>query len=258
MVDTHCHLNDHKFSDLEIEEVVDRANMANISTIICNGGGWESSKKAIEIANKHEGVFATVGIHPEEAEEFSKYGEEEIKRRLLKLCDEPKVVAIGEAGLDFVNPSKEEVDLQLQIFKVNTWLCEQTGLPLVVHNRNADEQIKKMLEKHKSGVQLHCFVQEEAMMNWAIQRNWYISFGGILTFKKSEYLRRLAQKCPKNRVLSETDSPYLAPEPMRGTRNEPVNVRIVVQALASAWNMSAEETSKIIWENTKALFTRIK
>jgi TatD DNase family protein len=258
MTDAHCHLNDGKFSNEEIDSVLQRSINEGVVRMICNGAGVASSISALTIARRFLNVYATVGIHPEESEEVVKYGEDEIKKKLLELCDDPKVVAIGEAGLDYQNPSPDDILWQRKIFKINLWLCNKTGLPLVVHNRNADEDIREILKGHKTGVQLHCFVQGKEMLDWAITKKYFVSFGGVLTFKKSTYLRELARECPRQSVLIETDSPYLAPEPKRGTRNEPVNVKIVAQTLASTWGVSVEQVDIITSENVASLFTKIR
>lgn len=258
MIDAHCHLNDEKYTESDLDIVLERAAEADVKKMICNGAGIRTSSKAISIAQRFDGVYATVGIHPEEGKELNQFGEKDLKTKLLDLCRNPKVVAIGEAGLDYKDPSMEEIAWQKRIFDINLWLCRETGLPLVVHNRNADADIKKLLENHRTGVQLHCFVQDRDFLKWAISKNYYISFGGVLTFKKSEYLRNLARECPRQSVLIETDSPYLAPEPKRGTRNEPSNVKIVAQTLASIWKTTYQQVDEITTENTTSLFTKTR
>lgn len=258
MVDAHCHLNEDKFSEAELGEIVAKANKCGVKKIVCNGAGLESSIAAIRIAEKFPQVYATVGIHPEEAEELDLWGEKELKSKLLTITDNQNVIAIGEAGLDYQNPSDAEIKVQRKLFEINLWLCQQTGLPLVVHNRNADNDIKELMEGHLTGAQLHCFVQDSALMEWAYERKFFVSFGGVITFKKSGYLRDLAKKCPRSMVLVETDSPYLAPEPFRGSRNEPANVKIVGQTLADAWDVSLEQVDEITSDNFARLFKKTR
>ncbi len=255
MIDAHCHLNDAKFPETELGEIVARATKAGVKKIVCNGAGLESSIAAIKIAEKFPQVYATVGIHPEEGGDLDLWGEEKLKSRLLAMCENRNVIAIGEAGLDYQNPTSEDIKVQKKLFEINLWLCQQTGLPLVVHNRNADDDIKEMMESHLTGAQLHCFVQDKDLIAWAQKRNFYVSFGGIITFKSSSHLRELAKECPRSMVLIETDSPYLAPEPFRGTRNEPANVKIVGQVLADTWGESLEQVDKITSDNFARLFT---
>ena len=258
MVDTHSHLNDQLFLTMDLEEVVNRAKINGVETIICNGGGINSSKRALEIAHRFNNVYATVGIHPEEAEELKKLGVEEVKQQLLDLAQNEKVVGIGEAGLDFfTNISEEQKQFQKVIFRINTWLGDKTGLPLVVHNRNADAEILELLKDFKQGVQLHCFVGREPFLNEVVNRKYFISFGGILTFKKSGYLREIAKMVPEDKLLIETDSPYLSPEPIRQNINEPANVKIVAKALAEIKGLSEQEVDRLTSANAVKLFQRL-
>lgn len=226
MIDAHCHL-------YEVPEEEWKDN--GLEVMICAGADVESSKKSIQLANKYENVYATVGIHPE--------GMNEGGRDLstwLEMTKKPKVVAVGECGLD--TGSDEEIKL----FKFNIKLAKETGLPLVVHCRDMFDKIFEVLDYDK--VQMHCFTGNEEQMKECVRRGWYISFGGILTFKKSDELRRVARLVPEDRILVETDSPYLAPEPVRGTKNTPANVKYVIDCLAKA-NME-----QITSENARRLF----
>ncbi|TSC85280.1 MAG: Mg-dependent DNase, partial [Microgenomates group bacterium Gr01-1014_16] len=201
----------------------------------CAGADVESSRMAIKLANKYDCVWATVGMHPESGIMNNESCEE--LRRLLK---QPKVVAVGECGLE--TGSDEETEL----FKFNIDLAKETGFPLVVHCRDMFEKVFEVLNYDK--VQMHCFTGNEEEMRECVRRGWYISFGGILTFKKSNELRRVAGLVPEDKILVETDSPYLAPEPVRGTKNVPTNVKYVLDCLAKS-NME-----QITSENARRLF----
>jgi TatD DNase family protein len=258
MIDAHCHLIDNLYGKTTPEELINNAKQAGVNRLICNGAGLRSSQQAIEIAEKFTEVYATVGIHPEEAEELQQLGEKELKKNLWELAKRDKVVAIGEAGLDFfADTSEVEKEFQKGIFKINLWLAEETGLPLVIHNRNADLEIEELVGDKYRGM-LHCFVQGEEYMKRMIKNGFYISFGGILTFKKSQQLRELAETVPENRLLIETDAPYLAPEPVRGSINTPVNVTIVADTLATIRKLSTDKIDMITTANALNLFSKIK
>lgn len=227
MIDSHCHLY-----EMPEEEWKDNG----LEAMICAGADLETSKKAIELANKYQNVYATVGIHPESVSSYQLAVVSELK----KLISHKKVVAVGECGLEAGN--EEEIEL----FKFNINLAKETGLPLVVHCRNMFEKIFETLDYDK--VQMHCFTGSEEQMKECVRRGWYISFGGILTFKKSEELRRVAGLVPEDKLLVETDSPYLAPEPVRGTKNIPTNVEYVIDCLAK------ENTEQITSENARRYF----
>ncbi len=251
MVDAHCHLNDEKFTGGE-EEVFRRAREAGVTTMICAGGNLKDSQKAIELAHNYEGVWATVGMHPEET------GEKWSKGVFEKLAEDEKVVAIGETGLDFrADTNEEEKERQIRLMEEQVKLANMTGLPLVVHNRNADEEIKAVLEKLQTTAQMHCFNSGEVLMKWAISKGFFISVGGIVTFKNAEELRRLAAMIPEERLLIETDAPYLAPEPVRGSINEPKNVRLVAERMARIRQTSIDQIEEITGKNAKKMFGRL-
>ena len=225
MIDAHCHL-------YEIPEEEWKDN--GLEAMVCAGADLETSKKSIQLANKYENVYATVGIHPEGMKEPRD------PSTLLGMTKERKVVAVGECGLE--TGSDEEIKL----FKFNIDLAKETGLPLVVHCRNMFNKIFEILDYGK--VQMHCFTGTEEEMRECVKRGWYISFGGILTFKKNEELRRVAKLVPEELLLVETDSPYLSPEPVRGTKNVPTNVKYVLDCLAK------ENMEQITSENARRLF----
>jgi len=241
MIDAHCHLQE--FEDLEA--MIGNAGNAGITGMICCGAGMESSQRAVELASKYKEVFATVGVHPEERGDL-RIKNYELRIKLLNLLKQPKVVAVGECGLD--TDSEEEVEL----FKFNIELARETGLPLVVHCRNQFEKVFEVLDYDK--VQMHCFTGNMEQMQECIRRGWYISLGGIVTFKSSHELREVAKEIPEDRLLIETDSPHLAPEPVRGTRNVPINVKIVAAKVAEIRNTSINQIEEVTVRNTRRFF----
>ncbi len=257
MIDAHCHLQE--FEDLQA--VVSSASKAGITGMICAGADLESSKKAVVMAEKFPRVFATVGCHPD-AKVFD-------EKLFLKLSQHKKVVAIGECGLDFLPEIREkEKRRQRELLKFNLDLAKETGLPLVIHCRNAFDDIFSMLDctgSHLSRpasrkrrdplrVQMHCFTGNMEQMRECVKRGWYISFGGIVTFKSSHALREVAKAAPEDKLLIETDAPYLAPEPVRGGRNEPKNVKIVAAKIAEVRGTSINQIEEITTKNARRLF----
>lgn len=240
MVDAHCHLQEFDNPENVIK---------GLEAVICCGGGTVSSAKAVEIANRLSNVWATVGVHPEESGDVD-------KDRLGQLVKNPRVVAIGECGLDYYeNTTETEKKFQKELLEFNVNLAEEAGLPLVVHCRNAFEDIFYGINYDK--VQMHCFTGNTEQMEECIKRGWYVTFGGIITFKKSEYLREVVKKVPDNKFLIETDAPYLAPEPVRGSINIPENVKIVAKMVADLRNVSIEKIDEITSKNAKTLFCKI-
>ncbi len=227
MTDAHCHLQDLESFDV-----------SGLKFVICAGFDIKSSKKAIQIAQMFPNVYAAVGIHPESNDNFLE---------IEKLVKFPKVVAIGECGLDSDDPR------ELDLLKLHVDLAKEHDLPLVIHNRNQDKNILNILGDY-SKVMMHCFTGNEEFMKECVSRGWYISFGGILTFKRSEYLREIAKLVPENLLLIETDSPYLAPEPHRGSQNRPKNVKIVAELLAKLRGTSINQIEEITDNNCKRLF----
>lgn len=227
MTDAHCHLQD-----------LENFDISNLKFVICSGASVESSNKALEIAQKFPNVWATVGIHPESNDNFLE---------IEKLVKFPKVVAIGECGLDSNDPR------ELDLLKLHVDLARKCNLPLVIHNRNQDKNILNILGDYPK-VMLHCFTSNMQFMQECVSRGWYISFGGILTFKRSEYLREIAKQVPEDLLLIETDAPYLAPEPLRGLKNVPGNVKIIAQTLATLCRLSLSRIDQITTTNSQKLF----
>jgi TatD DNase family protein len=258
MVDAHCHLNDEKYPEEEIPEIVSRARKAGVKEMICAGASLKSSKRAIEISHKYEGVWATVGIHPEDLHDWEVLGTDKTIDLLSEWASDPNVVAIGETGLDYrEETNEEEKTKQKNLFKVHLEVSRKTGLPIVIHNRGGDAEMWELLKDHTTSGQLHCFVSTKEFMEEAASRGWYISFGGIITFKRNEHLLDIVKATPEDRLLVETDAPYLAPEPVRGSRNEPANVKMTVEAAAQARGTSINQIEAITTRNAHRLFGKM-
>lgn len=230
--------------------------IAGLEVVICCGAGVESSLKAIEVAEKYPEVWATVGVHPEESLKSQIPNPNE----LLRLANHKKVVAIGECGLDYRPETGEgEKRAQRELFLFNIDLAKETGLPLVVHCRNAFEDVFSALSAQHSElrVQMHCFTGNLEQMRECVRRGWYISFGGIITFKNSGSLREVVKAVPEDRLLIETDSPYLSPEPVRGMRNTPANVKMVAETIAKLRGTSIDQIERLVYQNMLNLFKKI-
>lgn len=251
LVDSHCHLNFADFAD-DLPQVVERAKKAGISkmvSICCKLGEFPDIAK---IAETYDNIFCTVGVHPHSAEEYVKTTVDELE----ELAKHPKCVGIGETGLDYFyeNSPREE---QMHQFLQHIQASRKTGLPCIIHTRSADDDtIKVLQEQPKFPGLLHCFSTDHAVAEAALDAGLYISISGIVTFKKAEELRESVRKIPLDRLLVETDSPYLAPIPHRGERNEPAHTAITAQVVAELKGVSYEELAEITTNNFHRLFTK--
>jgi TatD DNase family protein len=224
VIDTHAHLTALDDAD----EAVERAAEAGVTRILTVGTDVDDCRNALELADRHEGVFAILGIHPHEAGTATS----EDLGDLRELLSHPKAVAIGETGLDWYRDYAPRVD-QRRIFAAQLELGTEFGKPVVIHTRAADEDTLAQLSDFAGTVVLHCFSSPQ-LLPTALERGWYVSFAGNATFPKAVDLRLAATQVTAERILAETDSPYLAPQPVRGRRNEPANVVHTVAALAQA------------------------
>jgi TatD DNase family protein len=253
LIDSHAHIQGAEFAG-EAAAVVGRACEAGVEKIIVVGGAGNlsSNEAAVSLAESYPGLYATVGIHPHDAKEVS----EEDLAHLKELTQEPKVVAIGETGLDFYyNHSPRE--LQIEIFRRFIRMARETGLPIVVHDRDAHREIADMLQQEGGGNLhgvIHCFTGDYEAARKFLDLGFYLSFSGIVTFKNAELLRDVARRVPLDRILVETDSPYLAPVPYRGKRNEPAFVRFVAEAVAGVKGTPLEEVAQATSDNAGRLF----
>ncbi len=253
LFDTHCHLNDAQFED-DIEEVFERAREAGVTHIVVPGVDVPSSERAIRLAERFAGVYAAVGIHPESLADLSDSALDEIRA----LTSHPKVVAIGEIGLDYywdVAPRP----YQQEVFAAQINLANETGLPIIIHNRDATEDTVRMVEEAPAAVTgvMHCFTGSYETAMQCIRKGFYISFGGPVTFKNAVNVQKTATQIPDQSLFVETDSPYLSPHPLRGKRNEPARVRLVAEKLAELRGQSVEELAAITMKNALSMFQRI-
>ncbi|MBK8212094.1 MAG: TatD family hydrolase [Rhodospirillales bacterium] len=254
LIDSHCHL-DHADFEGEIEAIIARAHQAGVMVMLSISTSLRDFPRVLEIAERNAGVFCTVGVHPHDAAAEATVTTAD----LVRLAAHPKVVGIGECGLDFFY-NRSPQDVQKHVFRAHIRAARETGLPLVVHTRDADDVMAAILIEeqaagHFGGV-LHCFSSGAALAETAIRLGLYISFSGILTFKKSEPLRAIAQMLPLDRLLVETDAPYLAPVPMRGRRNEPSFVGHTLASLAVCRNETVASLTAATGANFRRLFAK--
>ncbi len=251
LIDSHLHLDVSQF-DEDRDLVVSRASGANVVCLINPGCNFESSRRAVELAEKYPQVYAAVGVHPHSAAEEGAESEE----RFRSLAEHPRVVGIGEIGLDFFrNLSPPET--QRRVFRKYLRLAGELNLPAIVHCRDAFEEICSIIRQESShslrGV-LHSFSGDESSADSLLRAGFYISFSGQLTYRKNDRLRSVARMLPNERVLVETDSPFLTPQPERGKRNEPAFVRHVAEELARVKGLSLEDVARITTRNVRRLF----
>jgi TatD DNase family protein len=255
LVDSHCHLD---FPDLagEAEAVVARARAAGVGRIVTISTRVRKHAQVLAIAERFPEVFCSVGTHPHHADEERDIGAD----MLIDRAKHPKVVAIGEAGLDYHYDNSPR-DAQLQGFRRHIAAARETGLPLVIHSRDCDEDMARVLtEETGQGAFpaiLHCFTGGRALAFKAIELGLHISFTGILTFKRSDDLRAIARDLPPDRIMVETDSPYLAPLPYRGKRCEPAYVVETAKVLAETRGVSFAEIARQTTENFFRLFSKV-
>jgi TatD DNase family protein len=242
VIDTHAHFGD------DADDVLARADAAGVRRVIAVATTLAGAHAALALADAHDGVYACLGIHPHEA------GGEEAGRvdELRALLDHPKAVAVGETGLDYFRDYAPH-DAQQRLFGAQLALARDAHKPVVIHTRAADEDTLARLVAHDGPVVLHCF-SSPPLLEPALEHGWYVSFAGNVTYKNAYELRAAARRVPADRLLSETDSPYLAPQPVRGQRNEPAFVRHTVDALAALRELDADELAAQIDANATAVF----
>ncbi len=251
MIDSHAHLQDEKFND--IEKIINNAKNANVTKIICASSSISTSKKAVEIANRFKNVYATIGIHPEEAQEWNG----DTLKTLEDLALNEKVVALGETGLDYYYEfcSREK---QKESFISQIKLSNKLKLPLVIHTRNASGDTMDIIRKYRSylnnGVVIHCYSMSLEILSEILNYGFYISLGGAITFKNARNLLDIARAVDLDKLMLETDCPYMAPEPFRGEVNEPKNIEYVAKKIAELKNISFEEVASKTTNNAIKFF----
>jgi TatD DNase family protein len=245
VIDTHAHLDG---GTDEVGAVVRRAKDAGVTRIVAVGSGIESCRATLRLAHEHDGVYAALGIHPHQA------GSDDVTRlaELRDLLGDPRAVAVGETGLDFYRDYAPR-DAQLELFERQLDLAEELGKPVVVHTRAADDETARALERFGGTVVLHCF-SSPGLLPVALERGFYVSFAGNVTFPKAADLRAAAAAVSGDRLLAETDSPYLAPQPVRGRENEPANVLHTLNTLADVRGEDPHVLEAQIDSNATAAF----
>lgn len=255
LVDSHCHLDFPDFAE-ERAGVVARARAAGVGRIVTICTRVKRFQQVLETAESFDDVYCSVGTHPHNAAEEPDLTVSE----LVDLSGHPKVVAIGEAGLDYHYDSAPR-DVQAKVFRTHIAAARETGLPLVIHSRDADDDMAAILEdetgKGAFPFILHCFSSGRRLAEIGVALGGYVSFSGILTFRNSEELRLIAANVPHARLLVETDAPYLAPVPHRGKRNEPAFVADTARVLAETIGVNADEIAAITTENVLRLFKKM-
>ena len=252
--DTHAHYDDEKFKE-DREEVLDKIYDAGVTKCINMGCDIKSSKKAIEIAQNHEHIYCGVGLHPEEIPQ----NEEEMLKTLSQIKElatkNKKVVAIGEIGIDYYW-RQDNKELQKEVFIKQIGLANELKLPVSIHTRDAIDDMIAIIRKYKieCGGVLHCCPFNRELVKHGLENGLYIGFGGTSTFKSSKNAKEIVNMVPNDRILIETDSPYLSPEPKRGTRNDSSNLKYVVEKLAEYKEIEPEQMANITYENAKRLF----
>jgi len=254
LIDSHAHIQGPEFA-ADIQEVIRNARESSVEKVIVVGGAGDlsSNDSALKLAETSPSLFATVGMHPHDAKDLK----EEDFERLKLLTENPKVVAVGETGLDFYYDHSPR-QIQMEVFSRFIQMARETGLPIVVHDREAHKEIAELLrdegKKEIQGV-IHCFTGDYTAAKEFLDLGFYISFSGIITFKNADALRDVARRLPLDRVLVETDSPYLTPIPYRGKRNEPAFVRLVAETMAKVRSIPLEEIAQATNDNTCKLFS---
>ena len=255
IVDTHCHLDDARF-DEDLDAVIERAKEAGVKAFIIPGADPDTLDKASKIAEKYDEVYYAAGVHPYD---ISKYDE----AFLAKHLEHPKCIAVGECGLDYYRLPEDETERhetiaeQKRVFAAQIELAKRFGKPLIVHIRDASADSLQMLLDHEAGKVggvLHCYNADERLLKLA-DHGFYYGIGGVLTFKNAKKLPHVLPKIPKDRLVVETDAPYLTPHPYRGKRNEPAYTKLVVEKMAEILEMEPNEVEAITSANAVRLFT---
>jgi TatD DNase family protein len=255
LVDSHCHLDFPDFSE-ELDDVIVRAEAAGLGRMVTICTRVRKFNQVLEVAERYENVFCSVGTHPHNAHEELDITTQEI----IDLSKHPKVVAIGEAGLDYFY-QKDHATAQAEGLRNHIAAARETQLPLVIHSRDADDDMNAILtEETEEGAfpfVLHCFSSGRELAEAGIKLGGYVSLSGILTFKNSQEIRDIASDVPLDRLLVETDAPYLAPTPYRGKRNEPSYVVETAKVLAETKGVSVEEIWQVTTDNFFRLFSKV-
>lgn len=248
--DSHAHYDDKAF-DADREELLAALPQNGVGGVINCGASLESSRAAVELAEAYPYVYAAVGVHPEDV----KSAPADYLTKLESLAAKPKVVAIGEIGLDYYWEENASPDAQKRFFEDQLLLAERLRLPVIIHDREAHGDTMELLQKHKPRGVLHCFSGSVETARQAVKLGLYLGFGGSVTFKNARHPVEVAREIPLDRLLLETDAPYMAPVPCRGKRNDSSLIRYVAEKIAQIRGISVEQVLNASFENTRALFS---
>lgn len=251
LFDTHVHLNAEQFEE-DVEEAIQRAKEAGVSRMVVVGFDRPTITRAMELVEQHEALYAAVGWHPVDAIDMK----DEDLAWIEELASHPKVVALGEMGLDY-HWDKSPKDVQKDVFRRQIRLAKKVKLPIVIHNRDATQDIVDILKEEEAadvGGIMHCFSGSAETALECVKMNFYISLGGPVTFKNAKKPKEVAHAVPLDKLLIETDCPYLAPHPYRGKRNEPAYVKLVAEEIAALKNISYQEVAEATMRNANRLF----
>lgn len=249
-IDSHAHIQLSQFNR-DREAVLKRAHEAAVNNILVIGFDMETSLNAVELAEKHSHIYATVGMHPHDAKDLTP----DVLKAFRELAAHPKVIALGEMGLDYYRDLSPR-PVQKAAFEEQLDLAEELQMPIVIHNRDAYMDILPILEARQGRIRgvLHCFTGDVDLMHRGLAIGFHIGIGGIVTYKNAADVQAVAREAPEDRLLIETDCPWLAPQFRRGKRNEPAYVRAVAEKIADLRNTSIETIGKITTENFRILF----
>ena len=255
LIDSHCHLDDKAFAN-ETDDIVARAAQRGVGLLLTMGTRLSTAASVIALTERYPAVYGAVGIHPEYADTEEPFADADV---LLKAASHPKIVAVGEIGLDY-HYAPETAAVQKKLFRFQLQIAKQAGLPVCIHARDADDDMAAVLREESDNGRLtgvvHCFSSGESLAKTALDLGFYISASGIVTFNKSDALRAIFKNVPLNRLLVETDCPYLAPVPFRGKRNEPSFVCETAASLAKIKAVSYEELAAATTDNFHTLFKK--
>ena len=257
LFDSHAHYDDEKFEE-DRENVIQSIYNSGVDKFISAGYSLESSKNAIKLANEYEFIYTTVGISPNDVKLTLQETLEDIEKleKIINKEENKKIVGIGEIGLDYYW-NKENKEIQKQAFIKQIELANKLNLPITIHTREAVTDTLEILKQHpvnKKGI-FHCCPLNRELVKEALKLGFYISFAGPVTFKNSKNAQEIIEMVPNDRMLIETDSPYLAPEPVRGTRNDSRNVKYIAEKIAGIKNVEVEEIAKITYQNALKIFS---
>jgi len=251
LIDSHCHLDEERFA-ADLDAVLERASAAGVTRILTigTGDGPPEIDRAVRLAERYEQIFASIGVHPQDASKFTPQTLDDLR----SLAAHPKVIAYGEIGLDYHYDSSPR-EIQREVFIAQLKLAREVGLPITIHTRDAWEDTMSILRENWTGAGImHCFTGDPVQAQEALGMGFHLSYGGVLTFKTAENVRESARITPDNRLLIETDAPYLAPLPYRGKRNEPSMMVETARRLAEVRNTTSDHIAKVTTDNFERLF----